>query len=124
MVGIAAASPSGQNVRPSIDGSLAGVVECTVPWENLELIGPEAACLLADATIAMPIIYSYIPTEHIGPNPDLTLRFTTAPATRTIMAASSILSVQSGTVTIGIEVHAGDHQLAHGLATSLLRPLS
>jgi hypothetical protein len=50
------------------------------------------------------------------------LRFTTAPATRVITAAGMLLSVQRGTTTIGIEVQAGDHQLAHGLATSLLLP--
>jgi hypothetical protein len=62
------------------------------------------------------------PPDHLGPNPDLTLRFTTAPASRVIHAAGTILSVQHGSATIGIEVQAGDRQLAHGLATSLLLP--
>ena len=109
-----------ENVRQSVDGTLGGVVECRVPWEDLELTGPEAACLVADSAVGMPVLNSYIPVENLGPNPDLTLRFTTAPTTRVIHAASSVLSVQRGTTTVGIEVQAGENQLAHGLATSLL----
>ncbi|HEY3723303.1 MAG TPA: acyl-CoA thioesterase domain-containing protein [Acidimicrobiia bacterium] len=112
--------PRAENFRQSVDGSAASAMECTVPWDDLEHAGPEAACLIADSAVAMPILNSYIPVENIGPNPDLTLRFTTAPATRIIQAASNMLSVQDGTTTIGIEVQAGDNQLAHGLATSLL----
>ena len=108
------------NVRSSVDGSMSRVTECTVPWGNLELTGPEAACLIGDASVALPIALSYVALEDIGPNPDITLRFTTAPATRVIVAASTLLSVQRGTATTGIEVQAGNNQLAHGLATSLL----
>jgi acyl-coenzyme A thioesterase PaaI-like protein len=108
------------NVRPNVDGSAAAVVECTLPWEDLEYTGPEAACLIADLAVAMPVEGSFISVEDIGPNADLTLRFTTAPATHVITAASTMLSVQRGTATIGIEVQAGGNQLAHGLATSLL----
>jgi acyl-coenzyme A thioesterase PaaI-like protein len=109
-----------ENVRPSVDGSLSGAGQCTVPWDSLELTGPEAACLVADSVVAVPTLQSYLPSDALGPNPDLTLRFTTAPATRVVMAAATLLSVQRGTTTIGIEVQAGDNQLAHGLATSLL----
>jgi acyl-coenzyme A thioesterase PaaI-like protein len=112
--------PRAENFRASVDGSAAGVLECTVPWDCLEFTGPEAACLAADAAVALPVLFSYIPSSAVGPNPDLTLRFTTEPATRVITAASAILSVQHGTTTVGIEVQAGDRQLAHGLATSLL----
>jgi acyl-coenzyme A thioesterase PaaI-like protein len=108
------------NGRSGVDGSVAGAMECTVSWEDLELTGPEAACLIADACVGIPLARSYIALEDIGPNPDLTLRFTTAPATRLVVAAATMLSVQRGTATIGIEVQAGDNQLAHGLATSLL----
>jgi hypothetical protein len=48
------------------------------------------------------------------------MRFTTAPAMRVIYAASTMLSIQRGTATVSLELHAGDQQLAHGLATSLL----
>jgi hypothetical protein len=113
-------SARAENVRPSVDGTLAGAEECTVPWEDLDHTGPEAACLIADSAVGYPVLNSYIPVEHVGPNPDLTLRFTTAPATRVIHAASMVLSVQRGTTAVGIEVQAGDNQLAHGLATSLL----
>jgi acyl-coenzyme A thioesterase PaaI-like protein len=113
---------SAQNVRSSVDGSQSGITECTIPWDNLDLTGPESACLVADAIVALPLIHSSIPVEIIGPNADLTLRFTTAPATRVITAAAPMLSVQHGTATVGIEVQAGDNQLAHGLATSLLLP--
>lgn len=113
-------SISAENVRRSVDGSVASALKCTVPWEDLEVTGPEAACLAADAAVALPISVSYIPVEHIGPNPDLTLRFSTAPATRVVWAAAAMLSVQRGTATVAIEVQAGDDQLAHGLATSLL----
>jgi acyl-coenzyme A thioesterase PaaI-like protein len=108
------------NVRPNVDGSAAAVVECTLPWKDLEDTGPEAACLIADLAVALPVGDSYISAEDVGPNADLTLRFTTAPATPVIVAASTMLSVQRGTATIGIEVQAGDNQLAHGLASSLL----
>lgn len=113
---------SADNVRASVDGSDVGITKCTVPWENLELTGPEAACLIADATVALPVIQSSVPLENVGPNADLTLRFTTAPAARGITAASMMLSVQHGTATVGIEVQTADDQLAHGLATSLLLP--
>lgn len=109
-----------ENVRPSVDGSSAGGIECTVPWDDLDITGPEAACLVADAALGMPLLESFIPMEDIGPNADLSLRFTTAPATRVITAAATMLSVQQGTATVGVEVQAGDQQLAHGLATSLL----
>jgi acyl-coenzyme A thioesterase PaaI-like protein len=109
-----------ENVRSNVDGSVAGVLECVVPWDDLEATGPEAACLVADAAVGLPLMDSYIPVKHVGPNADLTLRFSTAPATRVIAAASTLLSVQRGTATVGVEVQAGDNQLAHGLATSLL----
>ena len=38
------------------------------------------------------------------PNPDLTLRFTTAPATPIIIGAGTTLSVQHGTTSIGIKI--------------------
>jgi acyl-coenzyme A thioesterase PaaI-like protein len=108
------------NVRRGVDGSSAPVMECTIPWDALEHTGPEAACLIADAATARAVSSSYISSSAIGPNPDLTLRFSTAPATRVIVAASTLLSVQRGSTTVGIEVQAGDNQLAHALATSLL----
>ena len=110
------------NRPPSVDGSLATVCPCTIPWGNLEVTGPESACLVADASVGAPMVNSTLPPAHLGPNPDLTLRFTTAPATPVVNAAGTILSIQHGTATVGIEVQAGDHQLAHGLATSLLLP--
>jgi acyl-coenzyme A thioesterase PaaI-like protein len=109
-----------ENARPSVDGSSAGGIECTVPWDALDITGPEAACLLADAALNVPLLDSFIPTGDVGPNTDLSLRFTTAPATRVITAAATMLSVQHGTTTVGVEVQAGDQQLAHGLATGLL----
>ncbi len=109
-----------ENVRPSVDGSVAGVLECVVPWKDLESTGPEIACLIADAAVGGAFMDAYIPLEHVGPNADLTLRFSAAPASRVVAAASTLLSVQRGTATVGIEVQGGDNQLAHGLATSLL----
>ena len=114
--------PLAENVRPSVDGSSARYLECAVPWKALNVTGPEAACLAADAIVGAPILQSFIPDQALGPNPDLSLRFTTAPATPVLHAAASLLSVQRGTATIGLEVQAGDNQLAHGLATSLLLP--
>ena len=110
------------NRAPSVEGSLPTACPCTIPWDNLDVTGPESACLVADATVGAPMVNSTIPTDHLGPNPDITLRFTTAPATRVVSAAGTILSIQHGTATVGIEVQAGEHQLAHGLATSLLLP--
>ena len=110
------------NVRANVDGTQAFIGGCTVPWEHLEVTGPEAACLAADARIGTAVMRSSVPIEVIGPNPDLTLRFTTAPATRVIQTASTMVSVQHGTATVSLELHAGDQQLAHGLATTLLLP--
>ena len=110
------------NVRTNVDGSMAFIGECTIPWENLEVTGPEAACVAADARIGAAIMRSSVPLDAIGPNADLSLRFTTAPATRVIHAASIMLSIQHGTATVSLELHAGDQQLAHGLATALLLP--
>jgi hypothetical protein len=81
------------NVRHCFDGTPSPIGQITVPWNDLRWTGPEAACLGADAVIAAPLLDSSIPNEVLGPNPDLTL-----------------------------EVQAGDNQLAHGLATSLLLP--
>jgi hypothetical protein len=106
------------DLRASVDGTATSVCECIVPWDDLETTGPEAACLIADAAVGLPFMDSYIPLEHVGPNADLTLRFSTAPATRLIAAAPTLLSVQRGTATVGVEVQAGANQLAHGLATS------
>jgi hypothetical protein len=103
-----------------MDGSVAGALECTVPWDDLDITGPEAACLVADAALGLPLLGSFIPIADVGPNADLTLRFTTAPAIRFVIGAATMLSVQKGTATVGIEVQAGDQQLAHGLATSVL----
>ena len=116
--------PLAANVRTSVDGSSARFLECRVPWNALGVTGPEAACLAADAVVGAVILESFVPDEALGPNPDLSLRFTTAPATSVISAASTLLSVQHGTATVGLEVQAGDNQLAHGLATSLLLPFS
>jgi acyl-coenzyme A thioesterase PaaI-like protein len=109
------------NVRPCFDGTLPPVDHITVPWDDLTATGPEAACLAADAMVGAPVVVCpYIPNDVFGPNPDLTLRFTTAPAQREVLAAGTILSVQGGTVTVALEVQAGNDQLAQGLATSLL----
>lgn len=105
---------------PSVDGTMPTLSTLSAPWESLDLTGPEVACLAADAVVGAPVIYSFIPADALGPNPDLSLRFTTAPAARPVQAAGTLLSVQQGTATIGIEVQAGDQLLAHGLATSLL----
>ena len=110
------------NVRSNVDGTGAFIGDCTTPWDDLEHTGPEAACLAADARIAAAVMRSSVPLEAIGPNADLTLRFTTAPATRVIQTSAVMLSVQHGTAMVSLELHAGDQQLAHGLATGLLLP--
>jgi acyl-coenzyme A thioesterase PaaI-like protein len=103
-----------------IDGTMPTLSTLSAPWERLDLTGPEVACLAADAVVGAPVLYSFIPADALGPNPDLSLRFTTAPATRPVQTAGTLLSVQHGTATIGIEVQAGDQLLAHALATALL----
>jgi hypothetical protein len=108
------------NRRTGFGESSPPVGHVTVPWDDLEPTGPEAACLGADAMIVAPLMYTAVPNELIGPNPDLTLRFTTAPATREVLSAGTVLSLQHGSATVALEVQAGDQQLAHGLATSLL----
>jgi len=109
-----------ERIRPSIDGTMSPIGTITVPWDNLDLTGPEVACLGADAIVAAPVIVSFVGLEALGPNPDLSLRFTTAPATAVVQTSGTMLSVQHGTAIVAIEVQAGDQQLAHGLSTSLL----
>jgi hypothetical protein len=70
--------------------------------------------------VATAVLQTCVPVEVVGPNADLSLRFTTAPATRVVLTSGTVLSVQHGTATVGIEVQAGEHHLAHGLSTSLL----
>lgn len=105
---------------PCVDGTPPTLSTLSAPWGSLDVTGPEVACLAADAVVGAPVLYSFIPAEALGPNPDLSLRFTTAPATRPVQTAGTLLSVQQGSATIGIEVQAGDQLLAHGLATVLL----
>ena len=106
--------------RPNIDGTPSQIGRITVPWDSLDVTGPEVACLGADAIVAAPVLQSFVPADLVGPNPDLSLRFTTAPATRVVQSSGTMLSVQHGTATTAIEVQAGDQQLARGLSTSLL----
>ncbi len=109
-----------ERVRPSVDGTMSPIGIITVPWDDLDATGPEVACLAADAIVGAPVIQSFIGLDALGPNPDLSLRFTTAPATRIVQTSGTMLSVQHGTATVAVEVQAGDQQLAHGLSTSLL----
>ncbi len=108
------------NLPPSIDGTRATGLSIRVPWDSLDATGPEAACLVADAAIGGPLTQAFGFDGAAGPNSDLTLRFTTAPTSRRISGIATMVSMQHGTATVSIEVHADDQQLAHGLATSLL----
>jgi acyl-coenzyme A thioesterase PaaI-like protein len=110
----------GENVRPNVGGTKSPVGTITVPWDDLASTGPEAACLAADPLVGMAVYWSGLPHEVLGPNADLSLRFTTAPAIRVLETSGTVLSVQHGTATVAIEVQAGDQQLAHGLSTALL----
>ena len=109
-------------MRTNVDGTKSPIGTITVPWDNLESTGPEVACLAADPMVATAVLQTFVPVEVLGPNPDLSLRFTTAPAARVVETSGTVLSVQQGTATVAIEVQAGGHQLAHGLGTSLLLP--
>jgi acyl-coenzyme A thioesterase PaaI-like protein len=112
----------GENVRPNFGGTKSPIGTITVPWNDLESTGPEAACLAADPLVGMAVYWSSLPHEVLGPNADLSLRFTTAPSTRVLETSGTVLSVQHGTATVAIEVQAGDQQLAQGLSTALLLP--
>jgi acyl-coenzyme A thioesterase PaaI-like protein len=107
--------------RPAIiTGTPAGSIELVVPWTDLELTGPEAACLAADPANGAPIYLAFRDHNLTFPNTDLSLRFTTAPAQRELKASGTLVSMQRGTATVAIEVQAGEQQLAHGLSSSLL----
>jgi acyl-coenzyme A thioesterase PaaI-like protein len=108
------------HARPNIVGTPAFIGRITVPWDDLELTGPEVACLAADPVVGAAMLRSGVPVEAFGPNADLSLRFTTAPAVRATETSGTVLSFQHGTATVAIEVQAGEHQLAHGLSTALL----
>jgi acyl-coenzyme A thioesterase PaaI-like protein len=111
-----------EHVRSNVDGTKSPIGKITVPWRDLDLTGAEVACLAADAIVGAPVITSFVGRDAAGPNPDISLRFTTAPATRIVQTSGTMLSVQHGTATVAIEVQAGDQHLAHGLSTSLLLP--
>lgn len=49
------------NYRLSVDGTDAGASFCTVPWDNLDDTGPEAACLLANSLVTGQIVLSHTP---------------------------------------------------------------
>jgi acyl-coenzyme A thioesterase PaaI-like protein len=111
------------NIPPSITGHPSPLGRMVVPWtEQLTASGPEVACLIADVMNGMPIVRAFLGSGVTYPNTDLSLRFTTAPAQREVHAAGTLVSIQRGTTTVAIEVHAGDQQLAHGLSTTLLIP--
>ena len=112
----------GENLRANVDGTPSPIITIEVPWDEVALTGPEIACLAADPCVGCSILNSSIGEEALGPNVDITLRFTTAPATRIVSASGTVLSVQTGTATVGIEVQADDRQLAQALSTALLRP--
>ncbi len=63
----------------------------TVPWDDLELTGPEVACLAADLVVGAAVLKSGVPVEAFGPNADLSLRFTTAPAVRATETSGTVL---------------------------------
>jgi acyl-coenzyme A thioesterase PaaI-like protein len=108
--------------RLNVDGTPSQIGRITVPFDRLDITGPETACLAADAIVAAPVLQSFVPASLVGPNPDLSLRFTDAAATPVVETSGIMLSVQHGTATTAIEVQAGGHQLAQGLSTSLLLP--
>jgi hypothetical protein len=112
----------GENVRPNVDGTMSPVGCITVPWDDLAVTGPEVSCLAADSLVNATLMGTFVPMNVLGPNPDLSLRFTTEPATRVVETSGTLLSVQHGSATVAIEVQAREHQLAQGLATALLTP--
>jgi hypothetical protein len=112
-----------ENGAYGIGGHPPYLLFATVPWDDLAATGPEAACLIADMANGVPIFAQYHDMNVAYPNTDLSLRFTTAPATREITATGTLVSIQEGTATTAIQVRGGDQQLAHGLSASLLMPI-
>ena len=113
-----------ENGATGIGGHPPYLLFATVPWDDPGYTGPESACLIADMANGIPIFAQYHDAKISFPNTDLSLRFTTALATRDITATGTLVSMQHGTATTSIEVRAGDHQLAHGLSASVLMPIS
>jgi acyl-coenzyme A thioesterase PaaI-like protein len=112
-----------ENGANGIGGHPPYVLFAVLPWDDLEHTGPEAACLIADMANGVPIYAQYRDANIAYPNTDLSLRFTTAPATREIAATGTLVSLQHGTATTAVQVRGGDQQLAHGLSASLLIPI-
>jgi hypothetical protein len=65
---------------------------------------PIGACVTRPEIAA--VLKSRVPVETFGPNADLSLRFTTAPAARATETSGTVLSFQHGTATVAIEVQA------------------
>lgn len=109
------------NARPSVTGQPTGALHAVVPWDDLRHTGPEVACLVADMANGLAVAAAFADDEDIVfPNTDLSLRFTTAPATKDVLASSTLVSMPHGTTTTAIEVQAGDQHLAQGLSSGVL----
>ena len=109
-----------ENVRSSVDGSVAGILECVVPWDALESTGPEAACLVADAAVGLPSWtrtsrWSTSDRMQISPCGSAPRPRRTSSRPRHQCCRSSAAPPRSAS-----RCRRGDNQLAHGLATSLL----
>jgi hypothetical protein len=70
----------GQNVRRNVDGTMSPVGIITVPWNELELTGPEVGCLGADAIVNAALMGTFVPLEVLGPT--LISRFVSQPRPR------------------------------------------
>ena len=101
-----------------IDDAFATVLD--VPWDPDPTRSAEAACIAADMCVGPPVgaVISERWIPH--PNPDLSLRFAGAVATRELCGVGRLERVSDGLAVVTIEVTAGTELVAVGTSTSML----
>jgi hypothetical protein len=93
-----------------------------VPWQDNDA-GAEAACLVADLCVGPPVAAAFPDRWIPHPNPDLSLRFSSARHDEPVVVGVGRLErIAAGLASVRIEVWAGAELAAVGVSSSLLLP--
>jgi acyl-coenzyme A thioesterase PaaI-like protein len=93
-----------------------------VPWEDSDA-GAEAACLVADLCVGPPVAAAFPDRWIPHPNPDLSLRFSSARLDEPVAVGVGRLErIAAGLASVRIEVWSGAELAAVGVSSSLLLP--
>ena len=93
-----------------------------VPWQDGDA-GAEAACLVADLCVGPPVAAAFPDRWIPHPNPDLSLRFSSARLDgRALVGVGRLERIAAGLASVRIEVWSGSELAAVGVSSSLLLP--